>query len=72
MSTTATDILAAKAAAGPDAYLWVHASGDVILWPSEAASVDDDGRNAIARWQVSPEVVDELIASASGSVDDVD
>lgn len=63
------EILSAKAAAGAGAYLWLHDSGDCILWPTEEASINDDGRNAIGRWQVSKEVADELIAS--GEVDEV-
>lgn len=51
--TTTDKIIAAKAAAGPEAYLWLHDSGDCILWPSEGASQDDDGQHAIARWTLS-------------------
>lgn len=67
--TTANEILSAKAAAGDNAYLWLHDSGDCILWPTDEASINDDGTNAIDRWQVSKEVADELIAS--GEVDEV-
>ena len=67
--TTTNEILAAKAAAGDDAYLWLHDSGDCILWPTEEASINDDGQNAIDRWQVSSEVAAELIDS--GEVDEV-
>lgn len=66
---TANEILSAKAAAGAGAYLWLHDSGDCILWASKADSENDDGRKAIGRWQVSNEVVGELIAS--GEVDEV-
>lgn len=45
-------ILAAKAAAGEGAYLSLHNSGECILWPSEGASVNDDGRRAVGWWQV--------------------
>ena len=60
---TATEILDAKKAAGTDSYLWVHTSGDVILWPSEEVSQGDDGYHAIGRWQVSPDVLAALIDS---------
>lgn len=62
------EILSAKAAAGAGAYLWLHDSGDCILWESRADSENDDGKNAIGRWQVSREVYDDLIAS--GEVDE--
>lgn len=67
--TTATDILERKREEGQDAFLWVHDSGDVILWPDEPSSENDDGSHAVARWQVGPGVVSELIAS--GEVDEV-
>lgn len=67
--TTANEILSAKAAAGDDAYLWLHDSGDCILWPTEEASTNDDGKNALDRWQISSEVAAELIDS--GEVDEV-
>jgi len=67
--TTSTEILSAKAAAGDDAYLWLHDSGDCILWPNEESSINDDGKNAIERWQVSKEVAAELIET--GEVDEV-
>lgn len=66
--TTAAQILAAKTEAGADAYLWLHDSGDCILWPNEAASVNDDGARAIDRWQVSADVAAELIES--GEIDE--
>ena len=62
-------ILEAKADLGHDAYLWLHDSGDCILWPSEKVSVNDDGMNAVARWQVTETVVKELISS--GEVDEI-
>lgn len=65
--TTTAEILSAKSDAGDDAYLWLHDSGDCILWPSEEVSVNDDGRRAIGRWQVSRAVAAELMDS--GAVD---
>lgn len=62
-------ILASKTRAGSAAYLWVQLLvGDVILWPSESASVDDDGANAVRRWSLTQEQEDELIAT--GQVDE--
>ena len=67
--TDITDIIRAKHSAGEDAYLWVCVlAGDVILWPSEAASAGDDGAHAIGRWQVDQATEDALIAS--GEVDE--
>lgn len=66
--TTANEILSAKASAGDDTYLWLHDSGDCILWQSEEDSINDDGTHAVDRWQVGKEVADELIAS--GEVDE--
>lgn len=66
MSTaTAAEIIASKNEAGTEAYLWLHTTGDCILWPSEEASEGDDGRSAIARW--TTDEVDALIDS--GEVD---
>lgn len=65
---TAQEILEAKASEGPSAHLWLHSSGDCILWPTEESSVDDDGYRAVERWQVSNEVAEELIDS--GEVDE--
>jgi hypothetical protein len=68
VAATAEEILIAKTDAGDGAYLWVHTSGDVILWHTEPGP-GNDGADAAARWHVGPAVVDELIAS--GDVDDV-
>jgi len=65
----ADEICAAKKAAGRDAYLWAHDSGDVILWPCGADSVNDDGHHAVGRWQVSAETRAQLVNS--GDVDEV-
>jgi hypothetical protein len=62
------EITAAKAAAGPEAFLWAQDSGDVILWPDEASSQDDDGRQALGRWQVDDGTLQALLSA--GLVDD--
>lgn len=69
MSSKITTILEAKKNAGTDAYLWLHDSGDCILWPSEEASQNDDGRNALDRWTLTEAEVSELIDT--GECDDV-
>ena len=69
MDQQAQAIIDRKHEAGDDAYLWVHDSGDIILWPSENASEGDDGAHAIARWSVSAETVDALVDS--GEVDEI-
>ncbi len=69
MSARTSAILAAKAAAGEEAYLWLHDSGDCILWPSEDDSRNDDGARAIGRWQLAKAEVDGLIDS--GEVDEI-
>ena len=43
-----------------DPVLFVHDSGDVILWASEEDAENDDGSRALNRWSVSPEVADAL------------
>lgn len=68
-TTIIDEIITAKADAGPDAYLWLHASGDCILWPSEDASQDDDGARALGRWQLDRAAKDALIDT--GEVDEV-
>jgi hypothetical protein len=50
---TVDAVLEAKANAGPEAYLWLHDSGDCILWSSEEDSEGDNGQNALERWQLS-------------------
>ena len=63
------EILRAKEDAGNDSHLWLHDSGDCILWPTEESSVNDAGRNAIGRWHLSHEEQDALIET--GGVDEV-
>ncbi len=58
---TIQSIIDAKSAAGSAAYLWLHDSGDCILWPTEDASEGDDGSKAIGRWQVTTAQIAELI-----------
>lgn len=59
----ALEIMEAKKSAGDDAFLWVHDSGDVILWPNEATSRDDDGARAMRRWHVDADTVADLVES---------
>lgn len=69
MTDQANEIIQRKHSEGPDAYLWVHDSGDVILWPDEASSENDGGANAVERWQVDADAVNALIDS--GECDEV-
>ena len=56
-----TEIMDAKVDAGADAYLFLDAnSGDCILWPNEASSVNDDGAQAVARWTLTKVEVEAL------------
>lgn len=63
MTDKANEIIEIKRNEGNEAYLWVHDSGDVILWPDEASSEDDDGANAVERWHVDADTVSALIDS---------
>lgn len=64
------EILEEKAKAGSAAFLWLHSlSGDCILWPDEESSIDDDGKNAIERWQLTGEECETLVET--GEVDEV-
>ena len=68
MTDQSDDILEAKKAAGPDAFLWLHDSGDCILWPSEDVSDGDDGSEAIGRWRVDEPTRIALLGS--GEIDE--
>jgi hypothetical protein len=54
-------IRAAKEEAGEEAYLWLHTSGDCILWPNEEESIDDSGVAAIGRWHLTDAEVDRML-----------
>ena len=54
------EIVEAKTREGSHAYLRAHTSGDVILWPDEESSENDDGANAIARWQLDADTLSAL------------
>mgnify|MGYP000987986307 FL=1 len=60
MTDDVRKIIEAKEESGEAAYLWLHDSGDCILWPNEEASEDDDGANAIERWQLAENEMDVL------------
>lgn len=61
MNELTNTIITTKKDAGETAYLWLNElAGDCILWPSEEDSIDDDGRNAIERWEVGKEIMAEL------------
>lgn len=66
---TAEAILERKRLEGPGAYLWVDTSGDAIVWPAEANSINDDGTDAVWPWQVDAATIAALIAS--GECDEV-
>lgn len=63
MTNRVQKIIAKKKALGPGAYLWLHTSGDCILWASEDLATDDDGARAEARWRLTSAEADELHAS---------
>lgn len=68
LDATAGAIVSEYVAAGRDAVLYVHDSGDVLLWDSQGAADNDDGTRAIGRWQVGQdtrEALEPLAESAS-------
>lgn len=69
MSDTVYDILQAKKSAGEDSFLWLHSSGDCILWPNEESSINDDGRHALHRWRLNEDEHAALVAI--GEVDEL-
>lgn len=70
MNELTNTIITAKKEASSNAFLWLNElAGDCILWPSEEDSIDDDGKNAIERWDVSEEVMAEL--KESGELNEI-
>jgi hypothetical protein len=61
MKTTTNDLVqeiieAYRAASKTeDAYLWIHTSGDAILWQNAEVAENDNGARAIGRWQLTDE-----------------
>lgn len=49
-------------------YLWLHSTGDCILWPDKESCVNDDGARAVERWQLTREGADALVET--GAVDE--
>lgn len=60
ISAKARGIYEAKLGAGEGAFLYLHDSGDCILWASKTDSENDDGRKAIGRWQLTDAEVREV------------
>lgn len=59
------EIKAAKEQVGDEAYLWLHDSGDCMLWESEEDSEDDNGSRALERWQLTKAQASALIETTT-------
>ena len=61
MARIINEILEARAESDDDTYLWLHSSGECILWQNKDSSLNGDGKGVIDRWQLTEEVSEELI-----------
>ena len=64
------EIIETKHNVGPDAYLWLHSSGNCILWLNAESYNDGDVMSAIMRWLLTDEEQQELIQT--GEVNDIE
>lgn len=65
LSAKVREICEAKSGVGEDAFLYLHDSGDCILWASKADSENDDGSKAVGRWQLTDAEVREMLRFAA-------